>query len=407
MEGLPAILRNSCEKFSSNFEPGNGVLTWVASPGRVNLIGEHTDYHRGLVLPAAIDRYVCVIGRRREDSQINILSDTYNELWRFSTSDLVSAQNPSTKRLIGSISMLLEKVVNPCGMDVLMTADLPIGSGLSSSAASMVALGILTAKFNDLKLDSISFARTLQEAEHRFAGTKCGIMDQLAILLALKGNALLIDCMNLEMSYVPLPATTRIIIVDSGVQHDLATSEYNRRQEECNEVLQYFHKSVMAIDSLRDLSFSDLKLAEKELTQINVKRCKHVLSENTRVLAAREALVCGAAEVLAGLFKDSHISLKDDYQVSCYELDTLVEIAERFSPLVASRMTGGGFGGCTVNLIKEVDVPAFSEFIVKEYKRITGKECRVICANAVDGVIWGQYQGPRLPMSYNRCFSLQ
>jgi galactokinase len=344
------------------------------------------DYHQGFVLPAAISQGVLVLGRPRRDSQVRLHSLTFQAGHGF---DLTAPMGPVSgwaRRAEGILRSVLEGAGGGHGLDLLADADLPVGGGLSSSAASMAALGALAADLAGLTLEPRSFARTLQAAEHRFAGVNCGLMDQLAVLQGRQDHALLIDCRSLDLRPVPLPPAWSLVVLDSGVRHDLASSEYNRRQQECAAVLALIQARRPQVSSLRDAGPEDLDAVSGQADPTGLRRCRHVLAENQRVLQCLDALAAAEAPTVGRLFAASHTSLRDDYQVSCPELDALAEAAWQAPGCVAARMTGGGFGGSTVNLVQQGQEQDFVQTVTREYRRQTGREARALVTRAAQGL---------------------
>ncbi|GAB4293894.1 MAG: galactokinase [Myxococcota bacterium] len=379
-----ATLKRDAERFKKQFGEAE-ELRWSAAPGRVNLIGEHTDYHEGFVLPVAINRYVRVVGRKRPDSSVNIYSATFKDTHSFSIKKPMGAVSGWARRAEGIIRTALQNTKSPVGMDIYVDGDLPLGAGLSSSAASMAAFGRLAGDFNSVKLQTIPFALMLQETEHRFAGLNCGIMDQLAILLGKKGCALVLDCRSLNAKHIRLPKNWVIVILDTGVKHDLASSEYNKRQDECAAAVAGLKAKNPVIKSLRDVTEDELKKL-KGVNPMNLRRCRHVLSENERVRDAVSAILNGDERAVRELFLASHESLRNDYQVSCKELDAMVESALKAPGCIAARMTGGGFGGSTVNFVHRERAKRFANIALKEYRKRTGREGAAIIASSSDGL---------------------
>lgn len=318
------------------------------APGRVNLIGEHTDYNDGFVLPAAIEFSTLAAVAPRADRILLAHSENFSETAELDLDS--SAPHPRghwSDYVLGVAVMLQREGFRLHGANLLIRSDVPAGAGLSSSAALevAVALAVLPEPIERTRL-----AKLCQQAEHEFARVQCGIMDQFIACHARAGNALLLDCRSLEYRHVPLPPGVKIVIANSMVRHALASGEYNRRRAECAEAAAYFRKS------LRDVSLAELTHAP--LPEIVWRRARHVVTENARVLLAYAALQSGDLAAFGKLMYESHVSLRDDYEVSCAELDTLVEIAGEVAGVYGSRMTGGGFGGCTVSLVAEDRVEA-------------------------------------------------
>ena len=375
------------EKFGSSEEP----LRWVAAPGRVNLIGEHTDYHDGFVLPAAIDRYVTAVGRIREDDTVQVYSATFDEQISFRYRDEVRSEHGWARRLEGILRIVLDGVEKPVGMDVTMEANLPLGGGLSSSAAAQAALGSLAMHFNDVSMDNLDFARAIQRAEHRYAGLKCGIMDPLAVIEGQPDSVLLIDCRSLSVRSVPLPPDWRIVVLDTGVKHELASSEYNKRQEECRSVLDLVKENKPEIKALRDVLPEDLDLVAEKADPVGLKRCRYVLAENNRVQEVLDPLKKKDIPQVRRLFLASHEGLDKDYEVTCNELNRLVTLAKEAPGFIAGRMTGGGFGGSTVNFVEKDRAQDFIETVLDAYNREEGRKGSGMAVTACKGVEQGDF----------------
>jgi len=372
------------EGFRARFGAG-GTLVGVAAPGRVNLIGEHTDYHHGYVLPAAIERGVRAVARKRDDDRVVLFSTTFESEHAFALSTPAGEPEGWARRAEGVVRTVLQEAASPRGMEVWLDADLPVGGGLSSSAASMAALGMAAARLNDVVLEPKSFARLLQDAEHRFAGVRCGIMDPLAVLLATAGHALQIDCRSLDTRNVPVPSAWSLVVLDTGVRHDLASSEYNKRQAECATVLEALRLRRPEIRTLRDASADELDAIAGGCDEVGLRRCRHVLAENSRVRSAGDALANRDTRRIGELFAASHASLRDNYEVSCPELDAMVEAAWASPGCIGARMTGGGFGGSTVNLVAATKTDAFVAKALAHYREATGREGRAIVTAAAAG----------------------
>jgi galactokinase len=343
------------------------------APGRVNLIGEHTDYNDGFVLPMAIGRETVVAAALRDDRRVRAFSLNLNEGVEF---DL---DNPGPPRrglwldyLEGVAWALEQDGVRLNGADLMIASDVPLGAGLSSSAALEVSVGLALSSVSGREVDKVTLALCGQRAEHEYVGTQCGIMDQLVAALGRKGHALLIDCRSLYAKPVPLDTTrVSIVICDSQVKHELSSSEYNTRRRECERGVELLREAMPEIRALRDVSLEDFERHKERLPETVRNRCRHVVTENERTVRAAEALASNELEEMGRLMKLSHISLRDDYEVSCAELDLLVEIAGNFQGCLGARMTGGGFGGSTVNLVRRDALSDFQELISKEYPRVT------------------------------------
>lgn len=360
-----------------------GPAKWVAAaPGRVNLIGEHVDYNDGLVLPFAIDRYTAIAARPAADLSGN--KARIFSLEKQSMHEIPVAERPRpvsgswANYVAGVIAGYLDLGIDVPPFDAVIHSRVPVGSGLSSSAALEVATAFLLEKMTSVSLDWKARALLCQRAEHEFAGVPCGLMDQIASICGRPGHAMLIDCANNTVEWLPLSLPgIRFYLVDSRVRHDLAESQYSARRSECRQVLEVLGKSGFREVSLHDLArFRDM--GEEKEKKILFRRGRHVLTETNRVRLAADCLRYGRYQQLAGLMAESHASMKDDFQISCPEIDALVDACHSISGNypIGSRMTGGGFGGCTINLVPESLVPEFLRGIAKA-------ECNGYPVNAV------------------------
>jgi galactokinase len=343
------------------------------APGRVNLIGEHTDYNDGFVLPMAIDRETLVAACERDDRRVRAFSLNLNEGVEFDLDHPGRRQRGLWLDYLEGVAWALEQGgVRLKGADLMIESDVPLGAGLSSSAALEVSVGLALASVSGREVEKATLALIGQRAEHEYVGTQCGIMDQLVAALGQEGHALLIDCRSLQAKPVPIDTTrVSIVICDSEVKHELSSSEYNTRRAECERGVELLREAMPGIRALRDVSLEDFERHQERLPETVRKRCRHVITENERTLRAAEALGSDDLEEMGRLMRLSHISLRDDYEVSCAELDLLVEIAGNFQGCLGARMTGGGFGGSTVNLVSRDALPRFQELISKEYPRVT------------------------------------
>ncbi len=355
-----------------------------SAPGRVNLIGEHTDYNEGFVLPMAIDRRTYVAIAPRNDGLVRCLSTAFDDQIEFELSADLKPAGDWANHVRGMAAGLLQKEFNLRGADLLIDSDVPVGAGLSSSAALEIAVGFAWLKISDQPVDLVNLALTAQQAEQEFAGTQCGVMDQFIACLGIENFALKIDCRSLEYEAVPINLSeARVVIVNSMIKHDLAAGEYNQRRAECEEAVRRLSGHLPGIRSLRDVELEEFDQWADALPEIIRRRANHVITENARTLAAVEALKLGNLAQFGKLMNASHESLREDYQVSCRELDLLVEIAGRCEGVYGARMTGGGFGGCTVNLVQAESVENFIAEITQAYEWVTKTkpECHVCLAS--------------------------
>ena len=368
----------STEKIENSFqEVFSGKPEVLAlAPGRVNLIGEHTDYNEGFVLPMAVDRGVSLAGRKRNDPKIILYSAAHGEKAEFSLESLQSGA-PRWADYFKGVALVLGKAGAPLrGCEAVVDGDLPQGAGLSSSAAFEVASAVFLRNLFRFGLGDLELVRAALRAENEFVGVSCGIMDQFASYSGEKGKALFLDCRSLEHQGVPLGKDLSVVVFNTGVKRELASSAYNDRRRECQEAVRALAAVLPGLRSLRDVSLCDFEKHQDRLPPLILRRCRHVVAENQRVLDTVEALKNGNWKRVKDLFRESHESLRDDYEVSCPELDALVELAQDHALPQGSRMTGGGFGGCTVNLVsagkKETD--EFIAFVSGGYEKRFGRK---------------------------------
>ncbi|MFY9743548.1 MAG: galactokinase [Candidatus Sulfotelmatobacter sp.] len=356
------------------------------APGRVNLIGEHTDYNEGFVLPGAIAFDTCVACAANDSGRLAMRSLQQKESFVFSIGDALPIPRHDWTDYVRGVQIELSRMGHEIkGADLLIDGRVPMNAGLSSSAALEVASALALLRLTRGTLGSVELARLCQRAENEFVGARCGIMDQFSSVSGRAGHAILLDCRSLESSYVPLLDSIEIVICDTMVKHSVAAGEYNRRRAECEECVKYFKSRHLEIASLRDLSDEDLGKYGSELSDVLRRRCRHVVTENSRVLRAARALENKDLETMGRLMYESHASLRDDYEVSCPELDLMVDLAKGLPGVYGSRMTGGGFGGCTVSLVKRDAVEKFKSEIGDKYERATRVRPDIYVTTLVDG----------------------
>ena len=356
------------------------------APGRVNLIGEHTDYNDGFVMPAAVGFSTFVAIAARPDRKLQVHSEQFPGNLEFDLDNLPGRATGQWCDYMLGVATLLQQDGYPLrGANILVDGEVPIGAGLSSSAAIEVAsaLAFLGLSSRDMPLPEI--AQLCRRAENEFVGARVGIMDQFVSCMARKDHALMLDCRSLKSELVPIPAGVTLVICNTMVKHNLATGAYNQRRAECEEGVRYFAKFDPQIRALRDVSIELLGKHSSTLPATILKRCKHVVLENQRVLAAAAAFASGNLQRVGELMRESHISLRDLYEVSCRELDVMVEAAEGRPGFIGGRMTGGGFGGCTVNLVVEASAQAFAAQIAERYRKATGIQPQTYLCSAEDG----------------------
>ena len=351
------------------------------APGRVNLIGEHTDYNDGFVMPCAIDFATYVAASPRDDRKIRITSLNFPGEYEFDLDNGEVETAESWARYVEGVASILEREGHRLkGANLLIESNVPIGAGLSSSAALEVSTGFALASISGENIEKWSLAKIGQRAEHEYAGVRSGIMDQFASAFGVKNHALFLDCRSLEWEPIPLGAA-RFIICNTKTKHDLADGEYNQRRADCEEAA-----ALLGKDSLRDVSLDEFNEKSEALPERIRMRARHVISENLRVLDAVESLKNNDLVRFGQLMDASHESLRADYEVSSKELDLMVEIVRAQPGVLGSRMTGGGFGGCTVNLLERDVSESFIETVSAQYKSATGISPEIYVCNPERGV---------------------
>jgi len=364
--------------FLERFGGGHQEVRVTRAPGRVNLIGEHTDYNEGYVLPVPIDRHVWVATGRRGDRTVNLWADDFREQAEFQIDRTeYDVEHLWANYIIGVADVLLKKGYILGGADMVIKGEVPQGAGLSSSAAiEMASAGAFVELFG-LEIDPVEMAYVGKSAENEFVGVQCGIMDQFVSALGRPDHALLIDCRTNEYDHIPLDPGFKVVVVNTMVKRELASSAYNERRAQCEEGVKLLRTSLPHVRALRDVSIEDFEKHQYGLPDVVLKRCRHVISENSRVLEAVEALRAKRLDRFGELMYESHESLRDDYEVSSPELDALVEATRGTPGTVGARMTGAGFGGCTVNMVRKEDTRGFTRTIRDHYRNFTGVEAEV------------------------------
>lgn len=359
----------------------------VRAPGRVNLIGEHTDYNDGFVLPIAIDRAVYVAARARDDDLVHVHSVTFNEDDSFHLDQIdYNTEKPWSNYIRGVVKALLARIPEMRGANVVLDGDVPLGSGLASSAAAEVATGYTFQLLHNLNLLGEELALLCQGAENTFVGVRCGIMDQLTSALGQAGHALFIDCRDLTYQAVPIPSGVKVVVSTSGIDHSLSHASYNKRRRECDDAVHILKAHKPKMTALRDVSLEEFERWRGDLPRKLQPRVRHVISENQRVLDSVAALQAADLTRFGQLMYESHVSLRDNYEVSIPELDHLVEIASKVPGCYGSRLTGGGFGGSTVSLVANEAVERFTAQVKREYLAATGIETVIHVCQPSDGV---------------------
>ena len=368
-------------------DTGNEIKV-AKAPGRVNLIGEHTDYNDGFVLPIAIDREITMAAQARDDQKVRVYSLDFETEESFKVNNISYNEEANWINYIQGVAKMIQaEGYELRGMNLILTGNIPQGAGLSSSAALEVATAVILELVNGFKLDRVRLAELCQQAENDFVGVSCGIMDQFISALGKKDNALFIDCRSNDYQLVPIEiANTKIIIANTNVEHSLVDSAYNQRLEECqkavDELGNYLAKDITA---LRDVTIAEFEEHKAKLSDVVRKRAEHVIYENNRVKQTVDGLKNGRLKEVGKLMQQSHQSLSNLYEVSCEELDIMVDLALELDGVLGSRMTGAGFGGCTVSLVKADAVDEFKRKVSQGYLEKTGIETDIYVCNIEDG----------------------
>jgi galactokinase len=350
----------------------------VRAPGRVNLIGEHTDYNDGFVLPMAIDRAIWIALSPRADSQVRIRSLDLEVDSAFDLHSLAKGKG-WLEYIIGVANELQKAGYELRGFDAVLTGDVPRGAGLSSSAAVELATARAFSAVSGFAWDAAKMAKLSQKAENEWVGVNCGIMDQMASAASKEGFALFLDCRTLEYQHAPLPENTSVVILDTSTRRGLVDSAYNERRSQCEEAARWF-----GVEALRDVSVDEFQRSSG-LSEIVMKRARHIITENARVLEAVEVMKAGNIKRLGELFNASHNSLRDDFEVTNEALNQIVECAREQSSCYGARMTGAGFGGCAVALVQEENALEFTNAVSAAYKLRSGLDASVYVCKASEG----------------------
>ena len=364
---MQTIINKIYSKFREIF---NEEPVLVRSPGRVNLIGEHTDYNEGFVLPAAIDKAMFFAVSPRTDSQCSLHASDLNDSYQCELSSLIKSEKGWPNYLMGVVDQIKKLGYALPGFNCVFGGNIPIAAGLSSSAALEGGLAFALNEIYDFKMDKLSLVKLSQKAENEFVGVQCGIMDQLINIFGREKQVLKLDCRTLEYEYFPFERDDlRIVLCDTQVKRELAASEYNLRRSQCEEGIKLLRKYNNQIHSLRDVNIEFLAEHSQEFDPVIYKRCKYVIEENERVLSACRDLVKNDFVSFGQQMYESHAGLRDDYEVSCPELDVLVEGAAQIEGVFGARMMGAGFGGCTINLVQDKYLDDFKFGIEKIFRK--------------------------------------
>ncbi len=363
----------------------NAEPVLIRSPGRINLLGEHTDYNEGFVLPAAIDKFACVAAQKRTDNRIVLLAADLDERLEITTDNLQPVKQSWANYILGVTQQFLLHKYPVKGYNLSISSNIPVGAGLSSSAALSCASAYALNELFECGADRLTLAKFAQAAEHTFAGVQCGIMDQFASLFGRKSHVIRLDCRSMEYEYVPLQLNDyELVLIDSGVKHALASSAYNQRRQECEEGIRIISQQYEVVRSLRDATARQVDECLSEHPILH-KRCRYVVEENQRVLQACQDLTRGDLEAFGKKMLQTHRGLQHEYEVSCAELDFLVDKAAGMNGVAGVRMMGGGFGGCTLNLILTEYADQIIEGIASGYRQVYGRNPAVYRVKTADG----------------------
>jgi galactokinase len=360
----------------------------VSAPARVNLIGEHTDYNDGYVLPAAIDRYTVIAVGPRRDAQLIAYSDMFKNRMQTPLAQIHRMKDPPWGNyVLGVAAKLQSHGAKLCGTNLAIASSIPVGAGVSSSASVELATAYALVSIAAVQhLSPLEIIQLSQEAEHDFTGVQCGIMDQFICCLATNQTAMFLDCRTLHYERVKIPVGVELIICNTGVGRELKSSEYNARRNECQQGVRELSVVLPGIRALRDVRVNDLRAHGHLLSPVVLKRCRHVVMENERVLESAEALKRGDLSDFGKLMYQSHVSLKNDYEVSCPELDAIVDICAEEPGVFGARMTGAGFGGSAICLAGNDATQRVVERLQSEYPKQTGRKADIHVCSIVDGV---------------------
>lgn len=353
------------------------------APGRVNLIGEHTDYNEGFVFPAAINFGTWVAAAKRSDDVINVTAMDYdNQQNEFALTDIQYDENQGWANYVrGVVKVLKEAMPEFSGANLLVTGNVPQGAGLSSSASFEIAILKAISALYALPLDGVKAALLGQKAENTFVGCSCGIMDQLISAMGNEGQAMLLDCQSLDIQHSPLPDSHQIVIINSNVKRGLVDSEYNLRREQCEE-----GAAILGVSSLREANMTMLEETKSRMSDVVYRRAKHIITENQRTLEASEALKMGDIQTVSTAMAQSHVSMRDDFEITVRPIDYLVEIIDEVLGNTGGvRMTGGGFGGCVVALAPTDKVDAVKQVVADKYFDETGYQADIYVCTATQG----------------------
>lgn len=360
----------------------------IKAPGRINLIGEHTDYNNGFVLPAAVDQAIYLAISKSGSSQSTLVSLDMNQTFEFSIDHFQPTKEmPWANYLMGVVAEIQKSGREVSGFNIVFSGDVPQGSGMSSSAALECGTCFALNELFGLSIPKVEMVKMSQKAEHNYAGVMCGIMDQFASMMGSADHALLLDCESLEYRHFPIELTDHVIVLcNSNVSHNLADSEYNIRRQQCEEGVGLLQKYFPNVKSLRDVTLDQLNAHQAELSAVVYKRCKYVIEENERVMNMTRAMEAGEIDALGEILTVAQEGMRSEYEVSCKEIDFMADFANNREDVVGARMMGGGFGGCTINLVSKGSEDQFISELNTAYKEQFNKEITPIKVVISDGV---------------------
>ncbi|MBU2997274.1 galactokinase [Cellulophaga baltica] len=344
----------------------------IFSPGRINLIGEHTDYNDGFVFPAAINKGIYLAIQKSDNGSCQVFANDMNELYEFNLNSISTIQNGNWRNyILGVVAEIIKKGFKLGNFDILFSGDIPSGAGLSSSAALENSVVYALNELYNLQLSKKEMILISQKAEHNYAAVKCGIMDQYASMFGVENSALLLDCRYIDSSTFEIDFKEyELLLINSNVKHELAESAYNDRRQVCENVAQ-----ILNVDALRDATIEDLNRIKNKLSEEDYQKALYIIEENNRVQLFSKAIAKRDLNTLGELLYQSHKGLSLQYKVSCKELDYLVDKTKGNNNILGARMMGGGFGGCTINLILNTEIPLFKSYIADAFKNVFEKDC--------------------------------
>jgi galactokinase len=376
-------VRDLAAEFADRF---GRVPTVSRAPGRVNLIGEHTDYNDGFVMPAALEFATLTAASHRADRRLTVYSMIMDQTREFDLDSPPQAASGDWSDYVVGVALMLEMSgLTLSGVDLIIWTDVPLGAGLSSSAALEVSVAHALLTQSGFEFDPIKIAKICQRAENAFVGMRCGVMDQYIACRGVGGHALLIDCRSLASRHVAIASNLRLLIANSRVRHQHSGGEYNLRREACEEGVRLLSRYLGPIKALRDVTPQQLEAKRRKLPELIYRRCRHVVTENARVLEAGRALEAGDFVACGRAMNASHVSMQKDFEITCPEVDMLAGLAQTVKGVYGSRMTGGGFGGCTVSLVEASAVEKASQVLTDGYRIATGLDTDIFVCAPSDG----------------------